>query len=120
MAEGLLRSLAGDRFEVQSAGTEQTSVRPEAVEALRKRGIDISSHTSKTLDAFVHQPWDYVITVCDRAHESCPVFPGAAHRLHWSFDDPSAVHGPGRQAAFDASAEALDRRLRLWLEELGP
>ena len=119
MAEGLLRRMAGDRFEVASAGTEASDVRPEAILAMQKRGIDITAHTSKTLDAFVGQQWEYVITVCDRANEACPVFPRAVNRLHWSFDDPSAVVGPGRQAAFDASAAAIERRLRIWLDELG-
>ena len=79
MAEGLLRHMAGDRFEVVSAGTTKTHVRPEAIEAMRKRGLDIAGHTSKTLDAFLEQPWDYVITVCDQANEVCPVFPAARH-----------------------------------------
>jgi arsenate reductase len=118
MAEGFLRRLAGDRFEVASAGTEQTEVRPEAITAMRTRGIDISSHTSKTLDRFLGQPWDYVITVCDQANESCPVFPGAKHRLHWSFPDPSTVVGPDRQIAFDRSAEAIEGRIRNWLSSL--
>jgi arsenate reductase len=83
MAEGFLKQMAGDRFEVPSAGTERTEVRPEAIEAMREHDIDIDSHTSKTLDQFLEQPWDYVITVCDAANEACPVFPGAKHRLHW-------------------------------------
>lgn len=115
MAEGLLRRMAGDRFEVASAGTEQTEVRPEAIEAMRKRGIDITSHRSKTLDGFVGQPWDYVITVCDQANESCPVFPRAKHRLHWSFEDPSKVKGPERQGVFDRVAGEIEERLRNWL-----
>jgi arsenate reductase (thioredoxin) len=114
MAEGFLRHMAGDRFEVASAGTEKAEVRPEAVEAMRTWGIDISSHESKTLDRFLNEPWDYVITVCDAANESCPVFPGARHRLHWSFPDPSAVTGPGRQAAFDDTAGAIRERLQEW------
>src|SRR5437588_10443507 len=84
MAEGLLRAMAGARFDVASAGTEATRVRPLAAKAMAEIGIDISGHSSKTLDAFVLQPWDFVITVCDSANESCPVFPGAAKRLHWS------------------------------------
>jgi arsenate reductase (thioredoxin) len=116
MAEGLLRHMAGDRFEVFSAGTEQTAVRPEAIEAMRKRGIDISGHRSKTLDQFLGEPWDYVITVCDAANETCAVFPGARHRLHWSFPDPSAIVGPERQAAFDRAADAIQSRLRDWLD----
>jgi len=115
MAEGFLRHLAGARFEVASAGTEQTEVRPEPVEAMRKHGIDISTHSSKTVNGFLNEPWDCVITVCDQANEACPVFPGARQRIHWSFPDPSAVHGAGRQAAFDAAATAIQDRLREWL-----
>ena len=115
MAEGLLRAMAGDRFEVESAGTEETEVRPEAIEAMRARDIDISTHTSKALDRFLGAPWDYVITVCDGANEACPVFPNAAHRLHWSIPDPSLVQGSTRQAAFDAAAEAIASRLQAWL-----
>ena len=93
MAEGLLRHLAGDRFEVESAGTVETRVNPSAIAAMRELGIDISTHTSKTLDRFLDQKWDYVITVCDNANESCPFFPGATARLHWSFEDPSSAKG---------------------------
>ena len=117
MAEAFLRQMAGDRFEVASAGTEQAVVRPEAIEAMRKRGIDIGGQTSKTLAQFLGQPWDYVITVCDRANESCPVFPGARQRLHWSFEDPSGAQGPGRQATFDRVAGEIEERLRQWLAE---
>jgi arsenate reductase (thioredoxin) len=116
MGEGFLRAMAGDRFEVASAGTEKTEVRPEAIEAMRKHGIDVSHHTSKTLDGFLAQPWDYVITVCDDANEACPVFPGARHRVHWSFPDPSAVTGPGRQAAFDRVADTIQERIRRWVQ----
>ena len=115
MAEGFLRHLAGDRFEVASAGTEQSEVRPEAIEAMRRRGIDISGHRSKTLDRFLDQHWDYVMTVCDRANEACPVFPGARHRLHWSFPDPSAIQGAERQPAFDRIAGDIEDRLVSWL-----
>jgi arsenate reductase len=118
MAEGFLRQMAGDRFEVASAGIEETKVRPEAIEAMQKSGIDISGHTSKTLGRFLDQPWDYVITVCDQANEACPVFPGARHRLHWSFPDPSQVTGPDRQAAFDQSVEAIAVRLHGWIDSL--
>ena len=84
---------------------------------MRKHGIDISHQTSKTLDRFVEQPWDYVITVCDQANESCPVFPGTANRLHWSFQDPSKVEGPKRQQAFDRVAGDIEERLQGWLRE---
>ena len=93
MAEGLLRRLAGNRFEVYSAGTEATGVRPHAVEAMNEIGIDISGQQSKTLQQYLGQPFDYVITVCDAANEACPVFPGAKQRLHWSFEDPAAAVG---------------------------
>jgi arsenate reductase (thioredoxin) len=93
MAEGLLRHLAGDRFEVMSAGTEATHVRPLAVRAMDEVGIDISGQESKTLDRYVGKPFDYVITVCEEANEACPFFPGAAERLHWSLPDPAAAQG---------------------------
>ncbi len=93
MAEGLLRHLAGDRFEVMSAGTEATFVRPEAISAMAELGIDISGQESETLDRYLDEPFDYVVTVCDEANEACPVFPGARNRLHWSFRDPSQATG---------------------------
>src|SRR5215471_6355700 len=95
MAEGLLRELGGDRFEPFSAGTEATHVRPLAVRAMAELGIDISGHESKTQERYLNQPFDAVITVCDDANETCPVFPGARQRLHWSFPDPSKAEGPG-------------------------
>jgi arsenate reductase (thioredoxin) len=93
MAEGLLRHLAGDRFEVMSAGTEATHVRPLAIRAMDEIGVDISSQESKTLERYLREPFDYVITVCDDANEACPFFPGASNRLHWSFEDPSRAGG---------------------------
>lgn len=97
MAEGLLRHLAGDRFEVESAGTIASFVRPQAIAAMAESGIDISGHRSKCLDEFLATPFDYVITVCDNANESCPVFPGEATRIHWSFDDPAAATGSDKE-----------------------
>ena len=93
MAEGLLRHLAGDRFEIMSAGTEATQVRPLAVRAMDEVGIDISRQDSKTLERYLGQPLDYVITVCDEANEACPFFPHATERLHWSLPDPAAAEG---------------------------
>jgi arsenate reductase (thioredoxin) len=93
MAEGLLRHLAGNSFEVHSAGTEATSVRPEAIEAMSELGADISGQESKTLERYLGEPFDYVVTVCDDANEACPVFPGAENRLHWSIQDPSRAEG---------------------------
>jgi len=97
MAEGLLRHLAGDRFEVMSAGTEATSVRSEAIEAMSELGVDISGQESKTLERYLGEPFDYVVTVCDDANEACPVFPGAENRLHWSLQDPSRAEGSEEQ-----------------------
>jgi arsenate reductase len=94
MAEGILRHLAGDAYEVFSAGTEPQGLHPLAVRALAELGIDISHHRSKSVTEFLGEKFDFVITVCDRAREQCPIFPGAAERIHWSFDDPAAATGP--------------------------
>jgi len=93
MAEGLLRREAGDRFEVESAGTKPVQVRPEAIAVMKELGIDISGHRSKSVDEFAGQSFDYVLTVCDNAKESCPIFPGHATRLHRNFDDPALAQG---------------------------
>ena len=106
MAEGLLRHMGGDRFEVESAGVEPSHVRPQAIEAMREIGIDISGHRSKSVDEFSGQEVDYVITVCDNANERCPVFPGNTERIHWSFDDPAAAEGD------EAARLAVFRRVR--------
>lgn len=93
MAEGLLGDIARDRFEPHSAGTEATFVRPEAIAAMAEVGVDLSGAESKTLNRYLNEEFEYVITVCDDANESCPIFPGAANRLHWSFPDPSKASG---------------------------
>jgi len=93
MAEGLLRHDAGDRFEVESAGTKPSVVRPEAIAVLKEVGIDINVHRSKHVEEFNGQNFDYILTVCDNAKESCPVFFGTAMRLHQSFKDPAVVEG---------------------------
>ncbi|HYB42075.1 MAG TPA: arsenate reductase ArsC, partial [Candidatus Methylomirabilis sp.] len=93
MAEAFLRAVDSDHFEVASAGTEKTRLHPLAIRAMREVGIDIAGCQSKTLDAFLNDRWDYVVTVCDSANEMCPIFPGATHRLHWSFADPSQATG---------------------------
>jgi len=113
MAEGILRNLAGDRFAVASAGVAPKKVRPEAVKVMDEIGIDISSHRSKSLDEFLSDRFDYIITVCDNANESCPVFPGHATRIHWSFDDPAAVEGTEQErlAAFRAIRDQIRDRL---------
>jgi arsenate reductase (thioredoxin) len=93
MAEGLLRNDAGKQFEVESAGTKASFVRPEAIVAMRELGIDISGQRSKNVDEFEGQQFDYVITVCDNARESCPVYFGKAEMLHHNFEDPAALTG---------------------------
>lgn len=93
MAEGILRDLAGDRFEAHSAGTEATHVRPLAARAMDEVGVDVSGQESKALERYLGEPFEYVVTVCDAANEACPVFPGAKNRLHWSFEDPAQATG---------------------------
>jgi arsenate reductase (thioredoxin) len=118
MAEGLLRHIAGDRLTVESAGVEPSHVRPQAIEAMRERGIDISGQRSKSVDEFAGQEFDYVITVCDNANQRCPVFPGKTVRLHWSFEDPAAAAGDeaARLAVFRRVRDALESRLREFSE----
>ena len=113
MAEGLLRALGGERFETFSAGTEATHVRPLAIRAMQELGIDISGQESKTLDRFLDQPFDQVITVCDQANEACPVFFGARERLHWGFPDPSKATGSEDEqfAVFRAVRDAIRQRI---------
>ena len=120
MAEGLLRGIAGDRFDVHSAGTEATQVRPLAIKAMAEQGVNISQQQSKTLQQYLTQPFDYVITVCDQAHETCPFFPNARTRLHWSFPDPSRA--PGDEAAqlavYRQVRDDIAAQLRTWLKTL--
>ena len=117
MAEGLLRSMAGDRIEVWSAGSEPRPVQPCAVEALVKLGIDISGQSPKHLDEVSGQAFDFVITLCDEARESCPVFPDDPERIHWGFPDPSATEAPPGSPCgpHEDILPQLSRRLRLLL-----
>ncbi len=117
MAEGMLRAWGGERYEVVSAGTERTRVRPEAVAVMREVGIDIGDQASKTLEGFLGQPFDWLITVCDQARESCPTLPGVRHQEHWSVDDPSAADGneEARLAAFRIARDDLAGRVRAFL-----
>lgn len=108
MAEGMLRAWGGDRFEVFSAGTEATRVRPEAIAVMAEIGIDIGGQTSKTLEPFLGQSFSWLITVCDQAREACPTIPGVRQQAHWSIDDPSAVEGD-EGTRMDAFREARDR-----------
>jgi arsenate reductase len=122
MAEGLLRHMAGDRFEVRSAGTRPGSVRPEAIAVLAELGIDIRSHWSKHVDGFAGQPFDYVITVCDHAKESCPVFPVQTRRIHWSLEDPAAATGdePHRLDEFRRIRDQISQRLTEFISKPQP
>lgn len=117
MAEGILRHLAGDKVEVFSAGTEVTRVHPLAIKVMAARSIDISGQRSKHMDELLGQGFDYVITVCDRAGETCPVFPGEPERIHWSIPDPSGVQGDEavRLRAFESAATDLFARIRYLL-----
>jgi arsenate reductase len=116
MAEGLLREMGGDRFEAESAGVNPSRVRTEAVEAMREIGIDISGHRSKSADQFVGQDFDYIITVCDNARETCPVFPGRAERIHRSFEDPPAPGAADPDTTMTTFRRVRDE-IRGWLED---
>lgn len=114
MAEGLLRrDDAGERFEVFSAGTRPSAVRPEAIAVMAELGVDISGQRSKSVEEFRGQSFDFVLTVCDAARESCPVFPGSGRRLHHSFDDPAAA--TGSEAERLAVFRHVRDELRAWL-----
>ena len=120
MAEGLFRHEAGGTFEVFSAGTKPSLVRPEAIAVMNEIAIDISGHRSKSVNEFSGQALDYLITVCDNARESCPVFPGATKRLHWPFEDPASVNGSEeeRKAAFRKVRDQIHSRIMVFLGEL--
>ena len=121
MAEGFLRAFGGARFQVESAGTEETHVNPLAIQAMSEVGIDLIGHRSKTLDRFLDAPWDYVITVCDSANERCPIFPRSAKRLHWSFADPSQTTGSEEERlhVFRRVRDEIGMRIRAGLGEVG-
>lgn len=119
MAEGFLRHRAGDRFDAASAGTHPAGLNPEAVAVMREVGIDISHHRSKEIGEFLGQHFNYVITVCDRANESCPILPGATYLYHWPFDDPAAASGSRekRQAVFRRVRDEIAERIRKFVDE---
>ena len=121
MAEGMLRTWGGDRFQAFSAGTEATRVRPEAMAVMDEVGIDISGHLSKTLEPFLGEAFSWLITVCDQAKESCPTIPGVAQQAHWSIDDPSAVEGDeeARLAAFREARDILRDRIHIFILAAG-
>lgn len=119
MAEGLLRQDAGDSFEVFSAGVKSSFVRPQAIEAMREVGIDISGQHSKSVEEFLDEEFDYVITVCDNANEHCPVFPGRTKRIHWSIEDPAAASGDekAKLAVFRRVRDEIRQQLHAWVSE---
>jgi len=118
MAEGLLRELGGEGFDVESAGTAPAGLNSLATEVMREIGIDISGQQSKSVADFLGKRFDHVITVCDRARESCPIFPGAAQMLHWSFDDPAAAPGNEveRKSVFRRVRDQIRHRIEEWLQ----
>jgi len=114
MAEGLLRQLAGDRFEIFSAGTIPKGMHPQTAIAMKEIGIDVSGQRSKDVKEFEGQQFDYVITVCDRAKQQCPVFPGAA-AIHWGFEDPADAPADRQAKTFSTVRDEIKRRLSLFL-----
>jgi len=119
MGEGLFREEGGAGYEVFSAGTRPSRVRPEAIEVMREIGIDISAHRSKSVYEFAGQSFDFVVTVCDSARDNCPVFPGAARRIHWSLEDPAAIEGTEEEriAAFRRIRDQLRERVNALVRE---
>jgi arsenate reductase (thioredoxin) len=115
MAEGLLRALRGDRYEVHSAGTDPTDIHPYAVNAMVEIGIDIKNHRSKNLDEYKNEMFDYVITVCDTAREACPFFPGGEKHIHRSFRDPSST--TGEEDEMMQSFRDVRDEIRNWIEK---
>ncbi len=118
IAEALLGRLGGPDFEVYSAGTEPKGVNPYTVRVLAESGIDWSTAESRSVDAFLGESFDYVVTVCDRARQSCPVFPGSYNSLHWGLEDPAEVEGSDaeRLAAFRQTSVELGQRIRPFIE----
>jgi len=117
MAEGLLQHIAGDQFEVFSAGTRPVGLNPNAVTAMSEIGINIAGSRSKSIDEFAGQRFDYVFTVCDNAKESCPIFPGGGRRLHQSFEDPAAAPADQQLAVFRRVRDQIAERLRKFVRE---
>jgi arsenate reductase len=120
MGEGLFRHYVGDRFAIESAGTKPSLVRPEAIAVMAELGIDLSGHRSKSVEEFLDREFRYVVTVCDNAKESCPVLPGRAEKIHWSFEDPASVEGTveERQAAFRRIRDQIRARVEEFTKSL--
>jgi arsenate reductase (thioredoxin) len=122
MAEALLRAYAGDHFEVFSAGMEPRGINPLTIQVMEEMGLDLSGHTSKDLNSFIGKiSFDTMITVCGRAEESCPIFPGMGIRMHWDIEDPSKFSGTeaAKLAKFREVRNRLDHKIRLWLSQQG-
>jgi len=119
VAEGVFRAVAGDRFDVASAGTEATHIQPLAIRVMDEKGTDLTGHTSKNFKARLGHSWDYLITPCDGASEQCPVLPGRTVRFHWSFDDPSQATGTDqdRLETFRRVHEEIITKLTVWLDD---
>lgn len=119
MGEGFFRQEGGEAYEVFSAGTRPSQVRPEAIHVMRELGIDISGNRSKSVEEFGGQPFDYVVTVCDNARDNCPVFPGGGQRVHWSLEDPAAVRGTEEErcAAFRRIRDQVQERVKAFFRE---
>jgi len=120
MGEGLFRHEGGEGWEIFSAGTKPSVVRPEAIAVMREIGIDISDHRSKSVNEFTGKPFDYVVTVCDNARDNCPVFPGAKQRIHWSLEDPATVEGSEeiRLASFRRIRDQIRDRVKTFFKHL--
>jgi arsenate reductase len=118
MAEGLLRALASGQWEVQSAGIISSYVHPLAIQVMEEIGIDISHQTSKSMDQFISQRFDYVITLCDEAAQSCPTFWGQGKRYHWPFEDPAGAIGTieKRIAVFRRIRDGIKRKIEEFLK----
>jgi len=121
MGEGLFRAEGGVNYEVFSAGTKPSSVRPEAIAVMKEIDIDISRHRSKSVSEFSGVAMDYVVTVCDNARDSCPVFPAGTERIHWSFEDPAAVQGSEeeRLSAFRGIRDQIHERVKAFYQARG-
>ena len=116
MAEGFLRHIAGDRFEVFSAGVKPTQVNPLAIKVMAEAGIDISEHRSKSAMEFLGQQFDYIITVCDNAKQTCPVFPGKHEKIHWDLEDPAEAQGSEeeRMVVFRKIRDEIRKKIEEW------
>lgn len=116
MAEGLLRTMYGDRYQVLSAGTEPVGVDPFAVKAMQEIGIDISHHRSKSIKEFADMQIDYVVTLCEQAKEVCPFFPATLQSLHKSFDDPASAEGTDEERL--EKFRRIGQEIKSWIEEV--